>query len=108
MVDSLAGVGLAAAVASMGVAATTLGALATIIWNQNEIYVWCRIYRRIFFKEGRTYEGKEEMKKNLGYVIVIISLVFIIVINHFCEQYKTFSIILFMLMILGAKFVKET
>lgn len=48
------------------------------------------------------------MKKNLGYVIVIISLVFIIVINHFCEQYKTFSIILFILMILGGKFVEKT
>lgn len=38
MVDVLAGVGLAAACAQFGIAAATLGALGTIIWNHDEGY----------------------------------------------------------------------
>ncbi len=58
MVDALAGVGLAATVASMGVAAATLGALATIIWNHDEGY---GIKMRYTYGVG--YTGVYSLKK---------------------------------------------
>lgn len=78
MVDVLAGVGLAAACAQFGIAAATLGALGTIIWNHNE-----------------------------GYIIIIAAFLLLIIINHFFDQYRAFSILLFLFMIIGGWLVKK-